>query len=795
MKYLEKLREYALSKPSAVAIVDYNGVRSTTYGDLDALSDKVVTKLAELGVKPGDHVTVLMPRCMEFVAAEIGVLKYGCSIVPLIPDYPEERIQYIRNDCSASMIVELSFFDDIDQYERGETVPMKETDHAMLIYTSGSTGKPKGVVYTVRDFDFAGANSQQLFNGIGEIVFGSTAPMSFVAKMVEFVATLMAGGCVHIIAEDTRRDITALARYAEKHSLTTMFLSPRMLFIYKNSDKALRRVFTASERVVNIFSEEYEVMVLYGQSEALPLTKFMVDKPYENTPVGVALDNVEVMICDEAGSLLPAGTEGEICAKGKFPHMYLNHEEESLQHFTVTEDGETIVHTGDLGVMDERGVVTFINRKDWMVKINGQRVEPGEIEETIRKMPGIKAAAVKDITSKNGHVYLCAYYVADEGVTRESLRAWLQRSLPEYMIPAAYMKMDALPLNDHGKLDRKALPVPESNQKSARKIRKPVTDAEKFLVAQTQKILQCGEVGIDDDFLALGGDSIQATQLAQAVSEAQYGAIAALDVYAHPVICELAKVISQKRIGTEDLFCYTEGRRKPRTPLFFAHSANTGSEAYRMLAEELDPDISFYSFENHNLNYRDIPVISVEKIAKLYIYFMKSVQPVGPYRLGGWSYGGSVAFEMALQLEAAGEVIEDLTLLDPILVEPHNSHLVKRQGCDPNVKKYFETEECFEGIRSSNGVDSLVTNNIRVIEDLANYTPSGKVRTHINFFRTEEVRDTDLAKSLAHHLPANGFAQYAEDITVMEMPCDHDQIVTTRSIVRRIAQVVNAAQF
>lgn len=485
------------------AIVDKNGERITLYAELNAISGKVASKLQQLGLEKDDVVVVKIGRQMEYIAAELGCMKLGLVFVPVLPTYPDERIEYIKNDSNAKLILDENFFSDIDSYTSFEgEYKQDDADRVMVIYTSGSTGRPKGVLYRADAFNASVLRLANVFDDYKAPIFGASAPLSFVASLMEYYAAFSLGGCTHILADDVRSNITEIENYYEKHSLTHGFLSPRVLKLYHNKDKALVAVFTGSERLSDVYTSEYIAKNLYGQSEGMLFTSFKVNKKYKNTPIGFAVEGVTITL----------GEEGEICAKGVFPYEYLNRPEESAKTFEKCPDGEVTVHTGDIGTFLPDGNLLYLNRRDWMVKINGQRVEPGEVEATLKAIDGIQNATVKDFSSANGQTYLCGYYVAEAVISDATLKKELLAKLPDYMIPAYFMKLDKIPVNVNGKLDRTALPSPKI-ESQREEYAAPENETEEALCTTFEKILTCENVGRNDDFFYLGGDSIKVMEL------------------------------------------------------------------------------------------------------------------------------------------------------------------------------------------------------------------------------------------------------------------------------------------
>ena len=268
MKYLEQCRKIAEENAEKTAIVDRNGERFTSYYEIDTLSGRIAAKLTAEGYGEDSFIVLCLDRSMEYVAAYIGVIKAGCAVVPVIKSYPAERIAYIVKDCGAALLLDENFLSDIEKYSPAETASVSDSAPAVIVYTSGSTGRPKGIIHSRASFEAAAAHNMKLFCGVEDIVYGASAPMSFVVFMTEYIASLGLGGCTHILSDAVRKDARSIERYFNVHAVTISFISPQLLKIFKGAD-SLRRVITGSERLSNCCGNGYELLNAYGMSETL----------------------------------------------------------------------------------------------------------------------------------------------------------------------------------------------------------------------------------------------------------------------------------------------------------------------------------------------------------------------------------------------------------------------------------------------------------------------------------------------------------------------------------------------
>ena len=583
---ISRIRKNVQDFPDFTIIADQGENNFFTYKTFDAYARKIAAKLNRIGVKNRDFVTIELPRNKEYIAAMYAVWMVGAAFAPLSPAYPAERLEFIRDNCGAKAVINEKFLRGIDSEKPLEdiAVPNPE-DPSLLIYTSGSTGKPKGVLHShasitdsvIRYVDYA--NSPE----------GSRAalgaPFTFVASVQGVFAPLCARITAFLMPFEAMRDPVLLADYVEEHQITRTFISPKMLKVFKQKGNCLRTVFTGSERVSNTYSDDFEIYVMYGQTEsASAALAFKIDKPYENTPIGKPIGNIRTYILDENGN---ETDEGELCLAGVFADGYVGLPEQTAKTFVdnpfAAEDGfAKLLKTGDIVKKGEDGNIIYLNRKDWMVKINGQRVEPGEIEAIIKQTEGIHDAALKDFKNQYGQVYLVAYYVESMPVEPEDIKEAISQKLPPYMIPAFFVKLDKLPVNQNGKLDRNALTAPEAGDFKNDYIA-PETDMQKSLCSAFEEILGIENVGVDDDFFALGGDSIKCAMVSEKCGVYK---ITTADIFAGKTPRMIERRLIQKAGKKERVKKDKKVRVYPLTPsergMYLEQKLNENSTVYNL---------------------------------------------------------------------------------------------------------------------------------------------------------------------------------------------------------------------
>ena len=518
MYLIEEFTQNVRNHGNDPAITDMDGRRTLSYRQLDALSNWIAHRLLEHAVKKNDSVIILLPRTSAYIASEIALLKIGAVIVPLIPEYPDDRVSWIQKDCNAAFVIREDFF----RLRKGRKMEAdkppivfegREEDQGMIVYTSGSAGSPKGVIYTRGNIDAQIIRKQSCVKDIHPLIFAASATMSFCLTVAEYFRTLTMGGHVHMLSDEVRADADMLSVYFQKHGITSAFISPRILKRFVSRSTCLKRVFTIGEKAVNIFSPDFEIINSYGLSETVGgITEFVIDRPYENTPIGKPLQGIDMIVADPEGNEVEDGLEGQICVIGNLPCAYNRLPSQTEKVFRSLPNGRSLVYTGDIGKKLPDGNLLYLNRTDWMIKIHGQRVEPGEIESVMNKVDGITGSVVKAFENDDGTMLLCGFYTESGPVNGNRIRAMLKTKLPPYMIPGAFVRMDAFPVNPNGKTDRNAIQKPDFPVRKAA-CEKPENEIEEAVCIAMQQVLHIDRVGREDNFFELGGNSINAVTL------------------------------------------------------------------------------------------------------------------------------------------------------------------------------------------------------------------------------------------------------------------------------------------
>ena len=515
-EYVKALLTSAEENAEKIAVVDRGGTRSTDYRTFGDLMQRAAAWIHGKQLGERSFIPVRMDASFEYAAAVCGIWMAGHAAVPMGTSFPEERVKYISMSCEAPFIMDAEAMEEIRQTEPlpdpsvyPESV---DSDVAFLLYTSGSTGMPKGILHSFQGLN-ANRNMGKAENyGVGRI-WGMGAPMYFVASLLVY-KILSFGGCVHLLDPATMRDVRKLEDYYAEHKIMLGFISPSVLSNFHSKCDALKVVMTGSERLTGQCSRDgYTLWNNYGMSETMgTVCSFEVKEPYDTTPVGIPPEGSVWALLDDDMNPVPDGQEGEFCAKGPY----------TLGYFKDPEATEKLyrggwLHSGDILKKLPDGNLVYINRKDWMLKINGQRVEPGEIENVLRTVPGVEQAVVKGVKGLGDQVALCAYYTGEK-LEDSFLSEKLGERLASYMIPGFYMHMEKFPINANGKIDRKNLPEPDLMARRA-EYAPPENEIQSMLCRAFEDALGLEQIGIDDDFFDLGGDSIRVMKLAAACPE------------------------------------------------------------------------------------------------------------------------------------------------------------------------------------------------------------------------------------------------------------------------------------
>ena len=542
---VQLFEEEVENSPDKVAVVFKN--EQVTYGELNERANGLAVKLREMGVKPNDFVAMICERSIEMIVGIYGIIKAGGAYVPIDPSYPEERIQYILSDCKAKVIVtygatieseicviDLSCKEDMEiQAENLQRVNNPE-DLIYLIYTSGTTGKPKGVMIEHRNVVRLFVNDDFKYDFNADDVWTMFHSYCFDFSVWETYGATLFGGKLIVLSKEEVKDSFAVMDIIKNKGVTVLNQVPSAFYNLLDADSEenelkLRYLIFGGEslkpqRLLKWYEWHPKVKIvnMYGITETTVHATYreIGKKEIENgiSDIGKAIPTLSIHIMN-GNSLCEIGVPGEICIAGTgVARGYLNNPELTEKRFVDNMFGEgKMYRSGDLGKWLPDGNIEYIGRADEQVKIRGFRIELGEIDSAIRKIDEVKDVAVIVRENKNSEKEINAYIISENSSIASITREELKEHLPEYMIPAKIMKIDSFPVTSNGKLDKKALP--EIKELNERNYVAPTTPLEEEMVQLWGEMLSMDSIGIDDNFIELGGHSLIATKIVHQINQ------------------------------------------------------------------------------------------------------------------------------------------------------------------------------------------------------------------------------------------------------------------------------------
>ncbi|MGC1370823.1 MAG: amino acid adenylation domain-containing protein, partial [Candidatus Sulfotelmatobacter sp.] len=702
--------------PDAIAVVQ--GSRQLTFRELNQRANQLADCLRKKNIGADVPVAICLPRSLELAVALLGVMKAGAACLPLDPDYPVERLAYMLEDSQAPLLLtkagllpalgnrqaEALHVDSdckvLGGYSSENTVSSANPEGlAYIIYTSGSTGKPRGVLLSHRGLVNHHVAAVRLY-GLGPtdrtLQFSS---ISFDIAIEEIFPTWIAGGTVVLRTEQMPLSGEDFLRWIGQHGVTVLDLPTAYWHELVRAlteagaalPKTLRLLIVGGEKAsasaygawLKCGGSRVRWINTYGPTEAsIIVSSYEPDASQpipDNLPIGRPIANIRLYILDEKLQPVPAGTSGELHVGGPgVARGYLRRPELTAQKFIADpfsldpvcldpvclEPGARLYKTGDLARYLPDGNIEFLGRTDFQVKIRGFRVELGEIEAVLEKHEGV-AEGVVVAREVDGEKRLTAYVVASRPRPQESeLRKFLRERLPEYMVPADFVFLESFPLTPNGKVDRRALPVPQIRELDrGADFVAPRNEVERRLAALWEQVLGKRPIGVRENFFELGGHSLSALRLMHRV-EKEFGRKLLLTALLQaPTVEQLAAVLQQEPSAAQSSVIPMQPLGS-KLPFFFVHGMGGTVMRFRDLTRYMAPDQPFYGLQAQGLDGSQPVLHRVEEMARVYLKDLRAVQPEGPYFLGGYSFGGYVALEMARMLLAEGQDIRVLAFLD-----------------------------------------------------------------------------------------------------------------------------------
>ncbi len=714
--------EQARATPAKIAV--QSGSAEVSYQQLDTRANQLANYLSIKGVQSGDIVALAADRSPDLLVALLAVMKCGAAYLPLDPTFPPERIAYMLADsaakylissarlantfetpaqtlCLENILTEAAAFPD-----RAPGVPVDGDQLVYVLYTSGSTGKPKGVQVTHRNMvNFLRSMRELPGIELSDRLLAVTT-ISFDIAGLELFLPLVAGATVVLAEEAVAKDGHLLLQLLEAAQITVMQATPatwRMLLDAGWARKLPLKALCGGEALPADLAKRLTAKCaslwnMYGPTETTVWSSVkQITDPTELITIGQPIANTQFYVVDDNLRPVKPGTVGELIIGGEgVAKGYLHKPELTGEKFVDDPygavPGAKMYRTGDLGKLLPTGELQCLGRLDQQIKLRGYRIEPGEIEHTLAALDGVTAAVVVAHEAHAGHAYLHAYVIAGtDSLTDKSetqISNWKQalgRQLPAYMVPAKFTILPAFPLTANGKIDRRALiengihaDMPLKTAAAAATDAKigyisPRTDVEKLVAGIWAKLLNVEKVGAYDDFFDLGGHSLIAVQAMTQLEKETGKRLPLAALFEHSTVEKIALMLElESKFITWDSLVPIKPQGT-KTPLYIVHGAGLNVLIFNALSKNMSADQPIYGLQAKGLNGVDEPFDTVEQMAAHYVAAILKNDPVGPYALAGYSFGGIIAYEMTRQLEDLGKKVKVLIAFDTYASEAYTA--------------------------------------------------------------------------------------------------------------------------
>ncbi|MBT5232038.1 MAG: amino acid adenylation domain-containing protein, partial [Methylococcales bacterium] len=686
--------------PEAIALQD--GACTITYAELQQLSNQMANHLYDLGYARS-NIGLCLDYSVDVVIAMLAIMKAGATYVPIDPSYPEDRIAFIVSDACLSVVLSESAHS-AKLAEHGVTVDVKSDawlqqcgacastlNHVVvqneiyMIYTSGSTGQPKAAVLYHEGFSHLLAWYTQEFNWTDTDASLVISSIGFDLTQKNFYAALTCGGRV-VFPAMTGFDPDVVVNTVAEHHITRLNCAPSVFYALVDAEQSsrlatLQTVFLGGESIQYdrvqswcAVNSDCRIINTYGPTECTDVVAFYTvdDMPAFKEapiPIGHAVGDIRLMVVDKFLRQTPVGVAGELAVSGvSVGAGYYNRPVLTADAFVAQPNAEKgfrrVYKTGDLVQYNPQMALEYLGRIDHQVKLHGLRIELPEIEHYLNRIDGVSEAVVLVVQEQ-----LVAYFVgsASMQVKTAELNQQLSSFLPEYMMPAHYMKLDMMPLTANGKIDRKALPALDLVSQKQQYVA-PETETQHGLSQIWQEILELDEVGLNDHFFRLGGHSLIAAQMISKVRDQFNVPLPVKAIFDYPTLLTLANYIETLQAGIEAQYdsVITLQASGEETPIFCVHGIGGGVMNFMDLAQAMGSEQPFYGIQAQGFDGQQPPLYVLDEMVERYVADIQRLQPQGPYRLMGYSMGGWLVMQIAAILQATGEDIQSLVILDSL---------------------------------------------------------------------------------------------------------------------------------
>ncbi|MDU4839834.1 MAG: enterobactin non-ribosomal peptide synthetase EntF [Leclercia adecarboxylata] len=812
--------EQAAKTPDAPALADAH--HELTYRQMREQVVALANQLRARGVKPGDSVAVALPRSVFLTLALHAIVEAGAAWLPLDTGYPDDRLQMMLEDAKPSLLIttddQRPRFNHPALFSYNTLLPAESCaplnlsapqQTAYIIFTSGSTGRPKGVMVGQTAIVNRLLWMQNHYPLTAADVVAQKTPCSFDVSVWEFWWPFIAGAKLVMAEPEAHRDPLAMQDFFAKYGVTTTHFVPSMLAAFVASltpenaacCASLKQVFCSGEALPTALCREWEQLThaplhnLYGPTEAaVDVSWYPAFGPElaaiegNSVPIGFPVWNTGLRILDAMMRPVPFGVAGDLYLTGiQLAQGYLGRPDLTASRFIADPfaPGERMYRTGDVARWLDNGAVEYLGRSDDQLKIRGQRIELGEIDRAMLTLPDVAqavthACVINQAADTGGDArQLVGYVVSESGLPldRDALLTALKTQLPPHMVPVVLLQLSALPLSANGKLDRKALPLPELTMKT--RGRAPESDTEQAIAAAFSALLGCEINDIEADFFALGGHSLLAMRLAASLSRHFARQVTPGQVMVASTVGKLSALLGSdisdeqaRRLGYETILPLRESHGPT---LFCFHPASGFAWQFSVLARYLNPRWSITGIQSP----RPGPMqhcATLDEVIDQHLATLRAQQPHGPYHLFGYSLGGTLAQGIAARLRGQGEAVAFLGLLDTWPPETQNWREKEANGLDPEVLAEIERErQAFLAAQQGQASGELFTaieGNYADAVRLLTTAHSAKFDGKATLFVAERTRTMD---------PLAAWAPWVGELELYHQDCAHVDIISPQA--------------
>lgn len=813
----------ANNTPDAPALADAH--IELTYRQMREQVIALATLLRERGVKPGDSVAVALPRSVFLTLALHGIVEAGAAWLPLDTGYPDDRLRMMLEDARPSLLIttddQLPRFSDqpVETFSYNTLLPAAGSEPlnlampdrtAYIIFTSGSTGRPKGVMVGHTAIVNRLMWMQDHYPLTAQDVVAQKTPCSFDVSVWEFWWPFIAGAKLVMAEPDAHRDPQAMQQFFAHYGVTTTHFVPSMLAAFvasltpENADccASLKQVFCSGEALPTALCREWEVLThaplhnLYGPTEAaVDVSWYPAFGPElaavegNSVPIGFPVWNTGLRILDAMMRPVPFGVAGDLYLTGiQLAQGYLGRPDLTASRFIADPfaPGERMYRTGDVARWLDNGAVEYLGRSDDQLKIRGQRIELGEIDRAMLALPDVAQAVAhacvfNQAAATGGDArQLVGYVVSESGLPldRDALLAALKAKLPPHMVPVVLLQISALPLSANGKLDRKALPLPELTSRASGRAPQSATE---IAVAQAfAALLGCDVNDIEADFFALGGHSLLAMRLAAQLSRAFARRVTPGQIMVASTVNQLSTLLDSpiseeqaQRLGFETILPL---RQSNGPTLFCFHPASGFAWQFSVLSRYLSPRWSIIGIQSPRPDGPMALCADLDAVIEHHLATLRAQQAHGPYYLFGYSLGGTLAQGIAARLRQQGEEVAFLGLLDTWPPETQNWAEKEANGLDPEVLAEIERErQAFIAAQQGQASSELFT----AIE--GNYADAVRLLTTAHSARFDGKATLFVAERTRTMDPQQAWAPWVNKLEVYPQDCAHVDIISPQA--------------